>query len=129
MRTEPVTNNDLRTITYPDITQQLFAYDSQGRLSQISLQGGAQAVSFGYGVGGTVTATDAMNHTSTYFFDNRALMARFIDPLQNATFYTYDANGNQITATDPAGAVYSYVYDSQGNRIESTNPLGNTVQL
>ena len=127
--TNPTLANALMSVTNPDGTQQLFSYDSEGRLMEISGAGGAQPVTFSYGIGGTVSATDADGGTTTYCFDNKGLLAKLTDPLNRTTLYTYDANGNLVQVTDPAGQDYVYQYNSQGLMVQSTDPLGDTTKF
>jgi RHS repeat-associated protein len=127
--TNPQSANALLSVTNPNASQQNFGYDAKGRLSQTSLNNGSQAIKYGYGTGGTVTATDADGGTTTYYFDNRGLIRKLVDPLGATTLYSYDATGNLTRMTNPAGQIYSYVHDSQGNLIQSTDPLGNITNF
>ncbi len=132
--TNPVVANALSSITSPDGSQQNFSYDAMGRLSGISANGGAQAVTYTYGMGGQVSATTAADAdgdggTTTYDFDSNGQLVRLVDPLGNITYYNYDANDNLIQMTDAAGQIYSYQYNSQGSLTQSTDPLGNVTKF
>ena len=132
--TNPVLANALLSVTNPDGSQQNFSYDAEGRLIETSANGGAQAVQYTYGIGGTVSATtpsdaDGDGGTTTYYFDNRGLLLKLVNPLNNTTSYSYDSSGNLIQVTDPAGQNYAYQYDSEGNQIQSTDPLGDVTKF
>jgi RHS repeat-associated protein len=124
----PATAHALVSVTHPDGTHDDFAYDPQGRLGQSSIDG-SEAVTFGYGVGGTVTATDANGGTTTFDFDSAGHLARVVDPLQNSTLFTYDGSGNLTRTTDAAGHVYSFVSDARGNVTQSTDPLDHITRF
>ena len=62
----------------PDGTHDILAYDARGRLASTS-DGNAEPTTFAY-AGGAVAATDAIGNTTTYFFDNRGLLVKVVDP-------------------------------------------------
>src|SRR5262249_27957313 len=68
-------------------------------------------------------------HTTQYFFDYHGLVAKVVDPLQNAIELTYDNAFNLTQFVDPAGQQYRFQYDSKGNVIRSTDPLGDAVSF
>ena len=72
-------------MTNPDGTEQDFAYDAQGRLSESSINNGSEAVQYTYAVGGTVAVTNPQGGTTTYYYDENGLLAKFIDPLGRTT--------------------------------------------
>ena len=104
--------------------QRYFTYDAQGRLSGTYLAGNAEAITFSYDSAGKVTATDALSHSSKFYFDNRGLLAKTEDPLGNGVHIAFDDSYNLVRLTDPAGRSYSYAYDTGGNLTRSTDPLG-----
>ena len=71
----PRTRTLLSTITNPDGAEQDFSYDSQGRLSAISMNHGAEATHYNYANFGAVTATDANGHSTIYDFNKLGLLA------------------------------------------------------
>ena len=84
----------LTSVEYPGGTHQFFTYDDLGRLAETDADGGAEEVRFGYDTAGGVTATDALNHTSRYFFDDRGLLVKTEDALGNAVSLAFDDNNN-----------------------------------
>jgi RHS repeat-associated protein len=120
--------HSLTAIQFPDQTHQFYAYDTGGRLATMSRDGGAYAITFGYS-NGEVTATDASSATSEFWFDERGMLTKFVDPLRNPTFASYDDNFNLIAWTGPSGLISKYTYDSNGNVTSETNPLGQTTDF
>lgn len=119
----------LLSVTNPDGTQVIYTYDSRGRLASTARAGNAEKVQYSYGLGGTITATDAAGAALTTYFDHRGLILKVSDPLQRDTFFTYDANFNLTRVTDPSGLTSSYEYDARGNVTRTTDPAGNVVQF
>jgi RHS repeat-associated protein len=119
----------LTSIAAPDGTHVNYEYDTSGRVSTISKDGRAERVTLAYGPGGQVTATDALNHTTTYDYDQRGLLIRTIDPLGRITSSTFDNQFNLTSVTDPRGQVATFQYDALGNVSSSTDVMGNTTQF
>src|SRR5262249_15041656 len=86
--------NAITSIANPDGTHVYYEYDAGSRVSATSNDGGANRVVFAYGPGGQVTATDALNHTTTYDYDQRGLLVRTIDALGRITSSTFDNHVN-----------------------------------
>jgi RHS repeat-associated protein len=109
--------------------QRYFTYDAAGRLSGTSRDGNAELVSFAYDTTGKVTATDALGHSSQFYFDHRGLLVKTEDALGNAVHLTFDDYFNLARLTDPAGRSYGYAYDGNGNLTQSTDPLGHASRF
>jgi RHS repeat-associated protein len=132
------TLGNLTSITFADGSHEYFQYDSPwNRISQISRDGGADAVTFSYHQGftnleatvptfspGQVDAIDAANNVSQYYFDANGLLVKTIDPLGNFTFAGYDNNANLTSLIGPTGLTDTFEYDANGNLTSATNPLG-----
>jgi RHS repeat-associated protein len=127
--TGTATSNALLLTTYPDGTHDYFSYDSQGRLSTVSHDGGAEPITFGYGPAGTVTATDATGGINTLYFNEQGLVVKTEDALQRDTELTYDNSFNLVQVTDAAGQVSNFRYDGKGNLLSSIDPAGNTINF
>jgi RHS repeat-associated protein len=125
----PETANALLSIANPDGSQQDFTYDSQGRLSNTSANGGSESVTYSYLSEGEVTATDAAGDKTTVWYNELGVASRIESPLGGITTYQYDNNGNLISYTDAGGDTYQYSYDQNGNLTKTVNPLGQTVQM
>ncbi len=97
--------------------------------------------------GNQLTATDPLNHTTSYSY-NDGLLETMTDPVGNVTTYLYDAErrligalvggavtgtvgydgaGNPNTLTDPLGNVTTTVYDAAGRPVTVTDALGETT--
>lgn len=94
--------------------------------------------------GNRLTATDLLNHTTSYTYQN-GLLRTATDPTGSTTTYLYDtarrpvgalvggavtgtvgydAAGNPNTYTDPLGNVTTAVYDGVRNVVGTVDPLG-----
>ena len=81
-----------------------YAYDSQGRLSEIAADGGTRYIGISY---------DAQGHiVSVYDYTGR-----------NVTF-SYDLAGDLASSTDLLGHVWTYTYDSSHRMTKETDPSG-----
>ena len=110
-------------------THQYFEYESHGWLYQIHRGGGAEAVTFSYDSTGKVTATDALGHSSKFYFDHRGLLVKAENPLGNAVYLGFDDDYNLTSLTDPAGHSYGYGYDGNGNLTSNRDPLGHVTRF
>ncbi len=119
----------LASVTNPDGTHVYYDYDSQGRLVGQHLDGGAEAVRYGYGTGGTVTVTDATGAQSTLLFNELGQLGAAVDPLGRREDLRYDANHQLVAALLPDGSRTLYAYDAQGNLMSETDPLGHQVRM
>jgi RHS repeat-associated protein len=126
---DPKKLHALLSVENPGSAHLFFGYDAQGRLNDMHKDGSAEQVTFTYGPAGRVAATDAALDTTQYFFDDQGLLAKLVDPLQNAAHFAYDNAFNLTQLVDPSGQQYTYQYDGKGNLIRSTDPLGNTVSF
>jgi len=127
--TNPETANSLLSVVGPDGSQQNFTYDSQGRLSGTSQNGGADPITDTYLGQAEVATTDAAGDQTTTWFNALGLAARVASPRGGISTSVYDANGDLIGYTDAAGDNYQYTYDSNGNVTQTINPLGQTVHM
>ena len=123
----PAQNNSLASITLPGNTSMFFSYDSQGRLTDQHMGGGANDLKYTYLNPGGYTITDGNGKTSTILFDYQGNTTETITALGEVVHYTYNDAGEVIGLTGPQGASYSYSYDSQGNLIQSVDALGRQI--
>jgi RHS repeat-associated protein len=117
----------LASVTYPGGIQDFFAYDAQGRLAAISGAGGAEPLTFSYDSVGKVVAADGKSNTTTFFFDQRGLVARALDPFGHAAQFTVDKNLNLTAVTGPGKETSTLTYDALGNATRRVDALGNAV--
>ena len=88
------------------------------------------AASFTYAVDDNVLAkTDALNHTTTYQYDNlnRLLKITFVD--NSTVSFVYDAFGNQTSVTDQRGNTLAKTYDIYERLAQTKDPLNGITQF
>ncbi|MGH9419025.1 MAG: RHS repeat protein, partial [Thermoanaerobaculia bacterium] len=90
----------LASISVPNITPSIFAYDTRGRLSGVTQ--GARAVTFGH--------------------NNLNELTSVTDPLQRTVSFTHDSAGRITSQTLPDGRVITFGYDANGNMTSITPP-------
>ncbi len=117
-------DNALAEIAYPNNTQVDFLYDTQGRLIDAHLNGGAADQSIAYLNPGGYVVTDANGNKNTVYFDRFGAAAQTIDALGNITRSSYDSHQHLTGIVIPGGATYAYTYDQNGNLVTQTDPLG-----
>lgn len=115
-------------ITFPDNTHQYFTYDSQGRLSGTSADGGAESQTLTYALG-LVRITDAASNTSQLYFNQNGQLARALDALGNSTYFNYDSVFNLTGVTNASGASATYTYNQARQVTTVTDYLGNITNL
>ncbi|MDP2938467.1 MAG: RHS repeat-associated core domain-containing protein [Candidatus Omnitrophota bacterium] len=75
---------------------------------------------FSYDLNGNrASVTDANNKTTTYVYDERDLIWKTTDALNNTTEYAYDHNGNLDNIKDSRSNETNYAYDSF-DRLQTT---------
>ena len=119
----------LSQITYPGNSHRSFTYDAQGRVATTYADGNAGLITFGYDSTGTVTATNALGHTSKFYFDDYGQILKTVNPLGHSVLIGLDEDRNVKKVTDPAGRSYAYDYDSKGNLTRFTDPLGQATRF
>ena len=123
----PAATHALTAVANSCCTRRSFDYDAQGRLAGTSLDGNAEAATFTRDPAGRVTVTDALGHSSSFFFDHRGLLVKATDALGRAVAMDFDDNYNLVRLTDPAGRSHKYRYDLVGNLDQITDPLGHNT--
>src|SRR6266581_3924159 len=61
--------------------------------------------------GNKISETDALNHTTTYAYDNANRLILTTYPDNKTVSYTYDFRGKTLTITDELSRVTKNVYD------------------
>jgi YD repeat-containing protein len=120
--------NALLSISFPGGTHQYFTYDSEGRLSGTTNDGGSQPQSFAYSLG-EVSLTDGTGDTSHLYYNEQGLVVKSIDPLGNVTLNSYDGNFNLASVTNALGQTETYSYNTAGEVTSSTDFLGNRTKF
>jgi len=87
----------------------LYMYDTEGRLTKVSDQGGQRYLSFNY-------------------FGNETRIASVTDHTGRLITYTYDENDDLVSATDLLGESWTYQYDDWHHITRVTDPDGKIVE-
>ena len=121
----PQRTHALVNIVHPDLTQDSFAYDAQGRLIQTSQNccGGAQQVTYAYDSAGTVTVTDATGRATQLLYGLGGQLAQVRDGEGRIVNFTYDDLAQLTQLLGPGGERYRYGYDGGGNLSGIEDPL------
>ncbi|HEV7242491.1 MAG TPA: DUF6531 domain-containing protein, partial [Thermoanaerobaculia bacterium] len=130
----------LTTITHPDATTVVHAYDTRGNLTSIKderhssantihgydplnrlttvtqkrtiLPGSDVVTAYAYDVQSNLTSvTDPNGNVTTYSFDDFGRMQKQVSAVTGTTTYTYDAAGNLTNSTDANGTITDRTYD------------------
>ncbi|MEZ4474696.1 MAG: RHS repeat-associated core domain-containing protein [bacterium] len=111
-------------VTFPDGTQERFTYDGNGRvLTQLDRAGGTTRNT--YDAEGHLTArVDACGAETRFTYDALGRVTRVVDPLGRATQVEYDVAGNRSRLVQPDGAEYGWTYDAEGRPLEDRLPGG-----
>lgn len=76
---------------------------------------------------GKTSATNGIGHTTTYYYDERHLIYKFIDGNGGVTLQHYNAYEELEVVVDPAGSTEKYEYDAYGNKVKETNGNGEST--
>ena len=119
----------LNQITFADNTTTLFAYDTQGRLVQQTLAGGAESTTYSYDNAGGITIKDGTGASTKIWLNEKGQTARSEDALGRITQFSYDDTGNLTRVVAPGNTISNFTYDRQGNLLSSVDPLGQRVDF
>jgi YD repeat-containing protein len=119
----------LESATRPDGTQVLYEYDGQGRLFRTSVGGGAEATTLAYGSVGQVFVSDALNHTTSLFFNDIGQLLEGRDALGRSARLDYDAVRRLDRVTLPQDTVSLYDFDASGNLTSVVKPDGGSLSF
>ncbi len=75
---------------------------------------------------GKTMATNALGHTTTYYYDKDNLIYRITDAKGGETYQEYDGDQNLMLIMDPAGNTTKYTYDKFGNTLSIQDADGHT---
>ncbi|MCE5264363.1 MAG: right-handed parallel beta-helix repeat-containing protein [Deltaproteobacteria bacterium] len=115
--------HSLTGIGLPDGNTRTFTYDDRGRLSSIYRNDEKEKVSLFHAGIGRVDVTDALGHTSRFFFDHWGRLFKTENAHGEAVEKTFDESGNLVGVTDPDGFRTTFAYDRQGNLVAATDPM------
>ena len=107
-------------------TQQVFAFDSAGKLVSIAdRNGNTTSVQYSASSIAAVTAPDGRQLLFTT--DPGGHVTQITDPLSRTWSYAYDTNGELVSVTDPADGVTHYAYDADHRLTTMTDANGHDV--
>src|SRR5262249_8620250 len=75
-------------------------------------------------LGQIVTTTDPRSKTTTNEYDSAGNLASITDPLNHKTSFTYDTRGNMLTEADANNCVVTNTYDAFGNMLSTADGTG-----
>ena len=107
----------------PDGNTLTYTYDDCGRLGSAYRNDGEEKVRFFHTGIGRVDMTNALDHTSRFFFDHWGRMFKTENDLGEAVQKAFDELGNLMGVTDPDGFRTDFAYDRQGNLIAATDAM------
>ncbi|MCA9524688.1 MAG: hypothetical protein KC549_00130, partial [Myxococcales bacterium] len=111
-------------VTYPDGTLERFTYDGNGRvLTQLDRAGGTTRMVYD-AEGRVLSRTDACGGETRYTYDALGRQTRIVDALGRATQVEYDVAGNRSRLVQPDGAEFAWSYDAENRPLEDRLPGG-----
>lgn len=113
----------LSGIALPGGVTRSFTYNEQGYLSGTYTGDRAEMITFAYEEGGRVEMSDALGHTSRYYFDYLGRLVRLENPLGHSELISYDENGNLSAVMDAEGISAAFQYDGRGNLVKATDKM------
>jgi YD repeat-containing protein len=118
-------------VTYADGRKVNYDYDQYGRLQQVIVGEGREALAYtyNYDASGNLTIIDPTGATTQEIHNQQGQISQTIDPLGNTTSYSYDSAGNLTSISSALGFNSSFNYDAQGNLTSQTDALGNTTSF
>ncbi len=116
----------LKSTEYPDLTHDLFEYDTQGRLTATAADGGAQRVEYRHDALGNITVVDATDRKTVLRYGLGGQLAQVEDGEGRRVNFGYNATGQLANLVGPGRELYRYAYDRSGNLAAITDPLRRT---
>ncbi|WP_405987929.1 RHS repeat-associated core domain-containing protein [Streptomyces sp. NBC_00986] len=104
------TSGRISQVTTPEGRVTKFGYDTQSRITSLARVAptGTDTWTFAYSASkrataGTTTVTDPNNHKTVYTADGDGQITKVLDPLNHTRSSSYDASHNQLTAVNALG--------------------------
>ncbi len=119
----------LASITYPDGTHLYNTYDSQGRLTLQTRDGGAQPLSYAYDNVGGFTLTRGNDSTIGFLRNAEGRITRMTNSAGSIIGISYDPSRNLVGVTGPQGIQYSFTYNTQGRLTSLSDARGDVFQM
>jgi len=119
----------LESVTAPDGSHLFLEYDGRGRLIRTSRDGDAEATTIAYGPVGEVFVTDALNQTTSLFFNDIGQLLEVQDALGRTARFEYDAARRLDRVTQPLDTISLYDFDDLGNLTFVVKPDGHSLSF
>lgn len=119
----PLLNHAITSVTGPDGVTYDFTYDAQGRVIETK-RNGVLVGTVSYEGFGQVTQRDALDRSSTVFYNDYGLVEFSRNALGHDQAFDYDEGGRLTRLSDGLGQVYGFQYDAAGNLSATVDPLG-----
>ena len=114
-------------VEYPDGTEERFAYDGNGFLSEKTDEAGNTTRYENDAKGRVLKETRADGAARTFSYDSAGQVLAESDFSGNVTTYVYDAHENPVKVTDGSGRSVACTYDELNRRTSLTDGNGNTT--
>jgi RHS repeat-associated protein len=124
-------DNDMLTATDPLGRVTTYGYDTQGRVTSVSLPGGGSTTTT-YAAAGPLTVTEAVtsteNRTIAITYTTSGQVSTTTDPRNKVTTFAYDTTtGDLLSVTDPLSHATTFGYDTLGRRTNVTDALSHST--
>jgi YD repeat-containing protein len=106
-----------------------YAYDGNGRLDRVNVDGGSVFLDFGYdGQGRVNSVVDQTGRGVSLGYNGSGDLSTFTDVNSDPWTYAYDGSHRLRTVTDPGSRVIEHTeYDGQGRAYQQYDPSGTLV--
>ncbi|MGI8551874.1 MAG: RHS repeat-associated core domain-containing protein, partial [Dehalococcoidia bacterium] len=113
----------------PSTAATTYAFDARGLLTSVS-DALNHVTTYGYDdAGRRVTVTDPNNATTTMAYDAAGHLTSLTDALTNVVRFGFDAAGQQTSITNARGKTTSVTYDPLGHPLTRKDPLNRTTSF
>jgi YD repeat-containing protein len=114
-------------ITYPDLTNEQYTYNSDNEpLTHTDANGNTTTYTYD-SHGNNTVIEDALGKLTTMTYTSLGQVQTSTDPNNHTTTYQYDSQGRLTTVTFSDRTTKLASYDSQGDVIKSTDALGHAT--
>ena len=121
----------IATVTDPLSRQTAYSYDTSANLTALTLLAGSPSAvtatwTYEPVFHQILTATDFLNHTTTFTYDAQSLLTTVTDPLNHQKTVTINAAGQLLSARNHLNETVQFAYH-RGDLVSVTTPSGSTT--